>query len=63
MNTPYQQLVPKDKSGEEIAAAELQAQTAERKNDIHPEKYEILQEIFKVRQLMERHLDGGQGLL
>ena len=63
MNTPYDQLVPKDKVGDEIGAAQLQAQTEERKNDIPPEKYEILQEIFRVRKLMEMFKDGGTGTL
>lgn len=63
MHTPHRQLVPKDKLGDEISAEALQAQTAERKNDIPPEKYEILQEIFKLRQLMEMYNDGGIGKL
>jgi hypothetical protein len=61
VNTPHQQLVPKDKIGDLIGAAELEAQSAERKNDFPPDKWEILQHIFKVRKLQEAYLGGGQG--
>ena len=48
--------------GELIGAAELEAQSAEKKNDFPPDKWEILQHIFRVRQLQEAYLSGGQGL-
>jgi hypothetical protein len=49
--------------GDVIGAAELEAQSAERKNDFPPDKWEILQHIFRVRQLQEDYLGGGQGML
>lgn len=63
VNTPHQQLVPKDKMGDVIGAAELEAQSAERKNDFPPDKWVILQHIFRVRKLQEAYLGGGQGML
>jgi hypothetical protein len=48
--------------GERIDAAALKAQSAERKNDFPPDKWEILEHIFRVRSLQEAYIDDCQGI-
>lgn len=55
--------MPKDRLGDEVAVADLKIQTAERKNDIPPEKWDILQIIFAVRELQEKYNRGEIGNL